>query len=264
MADFDDDIEDGLPEDGDAWDDDDMLITDDLYLDRPGFEAEELALKAPSLNYLEDFSKYMAAEAVFNIFNIWDDQIPEGLKEHFEEACQDFVEHTLTPAVEDIGGWGWFDSCFVNVSYDMLSGDIWLTLSDLTRSEIEYDPDALTAYAPSDEAEEVEDKEASEKEALQSYGETDIEVDKVEVEAEAEADEGEGDLAEWIFDAMTNNLALAGRGNVSVNDMDQIADKCADICGQDIDKFDTLKFRVEDDGDITSFDFNGSHYELDL
>ena len=264
MADFDDDIEGVLPEGGDAWDDDDMLITDDLYLDRDGFEAEELALKAPSLNYLEDFSKYMAAEAVFSIFNIWDDQIPQGLKEHFEEACQGFVENALAPAVEDIGGWGWFDSCFVNVSYDMLSGDIWLTLSDLTRSEIEYDPDALTAYAPSDEAEEEEDKEASEKEALELDGETDIEVDKVEVEAEAEADEGEGDLAEWIFDAMTNNLALAGRGNVSVNDMDQIADKCADICGQDIDKFDTLKFRVEEDGDITSFDFNGSRYELDL
>lgn len=264
MADFDDDIEGALPEDRDAWDDDAMLITDDIYLDRDGFEAEELALKAPSLNYLEDFSKYMAAEAVFNIFNIWDDQLPPGLEEHFEEACQNFVEGTLAPAVENIGGWGWFDSCFVNVSYDMLTGDIWLTLSSLTRSEIEYDPDALTAYAPSDEAEEVEDKEASEKEALELDGETDIEVDKVEVEAEAEADEGEGDLAEWIFDAMTNNLALAGRGNVSVNDMDQIADKCADICGQDIDKFDTLKFRVEDDGDITSFDFNGSHYELDL
>ena len=109
-----------------------------------------------------------------------------------------------------------------------------------------------------------EDKEASEKEALELDGETDIEVDKVEVEAEAEADEGEGDLAEWIFDAMTNNLALAGRGNVSVNDMDQIADKCADICGQDIDNFDVLKFRVKDDGDIASFDFNGSRYELDL
>ena len=181
-----------------------------------------------------------------------------------EEACQNFVEGTLTPAVENIGGWGWFDSCFVNVSYDMLTEDIWLTLSSLTRSEIEYDPDALTAYAPSDEAEEVEDKEASEKEALELDGETDIEVDKVEVEAEAEADEGEGDLAEWIFDAMTNNLALAGRGNVSVNDMDQIADKCADICGQDIDNFDVLKFRVKDDGDIASFDFNGSRYELDL
>ena len=261
MADFDDDIEGVLPEDGDAWDDDDMIITDDIYLDRDGFEAEELALKAPSLNYLEDFSKYMAAEAVFRIFDIWDDQLPQGLKEHFEEACQNFVEHTLTPAVENIGGWGWFDSCLVDVSYDMLSGDIWLALSSLTRSEIEYDPEALTAYAP---VEEEEGKEASEKEALQSYGETDIEVDKVEVEAEAEDDEGEGDLAEWIFDAMTNNLALAGRGNVNVNDMDQIADKCADICGQDIDKFDTLKFRVEDDGDITSFDFNGSHSELDL
>lgn len=261
MADFDDDIEGVLPEGGDAWDDDDMLITDDLYLDRDGFEAEELALKAPSLNYLEDFSKYMAAEAVFSIFNIWDDQIPQGLKEHFEEACQGFVENALAPAVEDIGGWGWFDSCFVNVSYDMLSGDIWLTLSDLTRSEIEYDPEALTAYAP---VEEEEDKEASEKEALQFYGEIDIEVDKGIVEAEAEDDEGEGDLAEWIFDAMTNNLALAGRGNVSVNDMDQIADKCADICGQDIDNFDVLKFRVEEDGDITSFDFNGSRYELNL
>lgn len=261
MADFDDDIEGVLPEGGDAWDDDDMLITDDLYLDRDGFEAEELALKAPSLNYLEDFSKYMAAEALFSISNIWDDQIPTGLKEHFEEACQGFVENALAPAVENIGGWGWFDSCFVNVSYDMLTGDIWLTLSGLTRSEIEYDPTALTAYAP---AEEGEDKEASEKEALELDGETDIEVDKVEVEAEAEDDEGEGDLAEWIFDAMTNNLALAGRGNVSVNDMDQIADKCADICGQDIDKFDTLKFRVEDDGDITSFDFNGSRYELNL
>lgn len=256
MADFDDDIE-----DGDAWDDDDMLITDDLYLDRDGFEAEELALKAPSLDYLEDFSKYMAAEAVFSIFNIWDDQLPQGLKEHFEEACQNFVEHTLTPAVENIGGWGWFDSCLVDVSYDMLSGDIWLTLSGLTRSEIEYDPEALTAYAPT---EEEEDKEASEKEALDFYGETDIEVDKASVDVEAQTDEGEGDLAEWIFDAMTTELQIAGRGNVSVNDMDQIADKCADICGQDIDKFDTLKFRVEDEGDIASFDFNGSHYELDL
>lgn len=261
MADFDDDIEGALPEDGDAWDDDDMLITDDLYLDRDGFEAAELALQAPSLNYLEDFSKYMAAEAIFDIFNVWDDQIPQGLKEHFEEACQNFVEGTLAPAVENIGGWGWFDSCLVDVSYDMLTGDIWLTLSALNRSEIEYDPDALTAYAP---VEEGEDKEASEKEALQSYGETDIEVDKASVEVEAETDEGEGDLAEWIYDAMITNLSIAGRGNVNVNDMDQIADKCADICGQDIDKFDTLKFRVEDDGDITSFDFNGSHYELDL
>lgn len=261
MADFDDDIEGVLPEDGDAWDDDDMLITDDIYLDRDGFEAEELALKAPSLNYLEDFSKYMSAEALFSLFNIWDDQLPQRLKEHFEEACQNFVEHTLTPAVEDIGGWGWFDSCLVDVSYDMLSGDIWLTLSGLTRSEIEYDPEALTAYAPT---EEEEDKEASEKEALQSYGETDIEVDKASVDVEAETDGGEGDLAEWIYDALITNLSIAGRGNVSVNDMDQIADKCADICGQDIDKFDTLKFRVEDNGDITSFDFNGSHYELDL
>lgn len=261
MADFDDDIEDVLPEDGAAWDDDDMLITDDICLDRDGFEAEELALKAPSLNYLEDFSKYMAAEAVFSIFGIWDDQLPQGLKEHFEEACQNFVEHTLTPAVENIGGWGWFDSCLVDVSYDMVSGDIWLTLSVLARSEIEYDPNALTAYAPTEEG---EDKEASEKEALQSYGETDIEVDKASVDVEAETDEGEGDLAEWIYDAMITNLSIAGRGNVSVTDMDQIADKCADICGQDIDKFDTLKFRVEDDGDIASFDFNGSHYELDL
>lgn len=261
MADFDDDIEGALPDDGDAWDDDDMLITDDLYLDRDGFEAEELALTAPSLNYMEDFSKYMAAEAVFNIFNLWDDQIPQRLKEDFEEACQNFVENALAPAVENIGGWGWFDSCYVNVSYDMLTEDIWLTLSHLTRSEIEYNPDALTAYAP---AEEGEDKEASEKEALQSYGETDIEVDKASVDVEAETDGGEGDLAEWIYDAMITNLSIAGRGNVSVNDMDQIADKCADICGQDIDKFDSLKFRVEDDGDIASFDFNGSHYELDL
>ena len=261
MADFDDDIEGVLPEDGDVWDDDDMLITDDLYLDRDGFEAAELALQAPSLNYLEDFSKYMAAEAIFDIFNVWDDQIPQGLKERFEEACQNFVEGTLAPAVENIGGWGWFDSCLVDVSYDMLTGDIWLTLSALNRSEIEYDPDALTAYAP---VEEGEDKEASEKEALQSYGETDIEVDKASVEVEAETDEGEGDLAEWIYDAMITNLSIAGRGNVNVNDMDQIADKCADICGQDIDKFDTLKFRVDNDGNIADFDFNGSHYELDL
>lgn len=264
MADFDDDIEDGLPEDRDAWDDDAMLITDDLYLDRPGFEAEELALKAHSLNYLEDFSKYMAAEAVFNIFNIWDDQILQGLKEHFAEACQGFVENALAPAVENIGGWGWFDSCSVNVSYDPLTGDICLTLSNLTRSEIEYGPEALTAYAPSDGAEEGEDKEASEKEALQFYGETDIEVDKASVDVEAETDEGEGDLAEWIYDAMITNLSIAGRGNVSVNDMDQIADKCADICGQDIDNFDVLKFHINNDGNIADFDFNGSRYELDL
>lgn len=260
MADFDDDIEGALPDDGEAWDDDDMLIIDDLYLDRDGFEAEELALTAPSLNYMEDFSKYMAAEAVFNIFNLWDDQIPQRLKEDFEEACQNFVENALAPAVENIGGWGWFDSCYVNVSYDMLTEDIWLTLSHLTRSEIEYNPDALTAYARSDEAEEVEEKEASEKEALQ----TDIEVDKAIVEVEAESDNGEGDLAEWIFDAITTNLAIAGRENVSVTDMDQIADKCADICGQDIDKFDTLKFHVDNDGNIAAFDFNGFHYTLDL
>ena len=143
----------------------------------------------------------------------------------------------------------------------MPTGDIWLALSSLARSEIEYDPDALTAYAP---VEEEEDKEASEKEALELNGETDIEVDKASVDVEAETDEGEGDLAEWIYDAMSTNLSIAGRGNVSVNDMDQIADKCADICGQDIDKFNALKFRVEDVGDIASFDFNGSHYELDL
>ena len=254
MADFDDDIEGALPDDGEAWDDDDMLIIDDLYLDRDGFEAEELALTAPSLNYMEDFSKYMAAEAVFNIFNLWDDQIPQRLKEDFEEACQNFVENALAPAVGNIGGWGWFDSCYVNVSYDMLTEDIWLTLSHLTRSELEHDPEALTQYAP------AEEKEASEKEALQ----TDIEVDKAIVEVEAESDNGEGDLAEWIFDAITTNLAIAGRENVSVTDMDQIADKCADICGQDIDKFDTLKFHVDNDGNIAAFDFNGFHYTLDL
>ena len=110
----------------------------------------------------------------------------------------------------------------------------------------------------------VEPKEVSEKEALRFDGEMDIEVDKLNVVGEANLDEGDGDLAEWIFDAMTNALQKAGRGLVDVDDMDQIADKCADICGQDVDKFGTLKFHVEDDGSISDFDFNGSHYTVDL
>lgn len=261
MADFDDDadldfdLDDEFIEGGDMWDDD-AVFNDVLDLDRDGFEAEELANKAPRIDYPADFSKYMAAEAIFDIFNfLWDDDaVPDAMREDFEAVCQRFVEETLEPAVEKIGGWGWFDSCGVDLSYNMISGDMTLTLIGLTRSEVEHDPEALTYYAPATEK----------KEALQMDGETDIEVNKADVADEAEIDNGDGDLAEWIFDAITSALQIAGRGNVDVHAMDQISDKCADICGQDMDKFDALKFHVDNDGNIADFDFNGSHYNLDL
>lgn len=258
MADFyeEDDLFDGEEavdfEEGLQWDDD-AILNDSLLLDRVGFEAEELANKAPYIDYAADFANYMASEALFTVFAYWEEELPAQLREDFEAVCQRFVKNTLAPAVEGIGGWGWFDSCRVSLSFDMIAGDIWLTLTRLTRSDIEHDPNALTEYAP-----------VEEKKALRFDGETDIEVDKAMVEVEAEMDNGEGDLAEWIFDSMTNNLQIAGRGNVNANDMDQIADKCADICGQDIEKFDTLKFHVDNDGNIAAFDFNGSHYGLDL
>lgn len=254
-ADLDFDIDDEFIEGGDMWDDD-AVFNDVLDLNRDGFEAEELANKAPRIDYSADFASYMAAEAIFDIFNFWwdEDAVPDAMREDFKAVCQRFVEETLEPAVEKIGGWGWFDSCGVDVSYNMISGDMSLTLVDLTRSEVEHDPEALTYYAPATEK----------KEALQFDGETDIEIHQENVQVEADMDEGEGDLAEWIYDAIINALAIAGRGNVDAKAMDQISDKCADICGQDVDKFDALKFNVDNDGNIAGFDFNGSHYDLNL
>ena len=259
MADFDDDdldfdLDDEMIEGGDMWDDD-AVFTDLLYLDREGFEYEELTNKAPRLDYPADFGSYLAAEAIFSIFNFaFDEEAPEAMKEDFIGVCNSFVGEVLEPAVEKIGGWGWFDSCAVNLSYDMITGGLSLTLADLSRSEVEHDPEALTQFAPATEK----------KEALQMDGETDIEINKADVADEAEIDNGDGDLAEWIFDAITSALQIAGRGNVDVHAMDQISDRCADICGQDMDKFDALKFHVDNDGNIADFDFNGSHYELDL
>jgi hypothetical protein len=253
-ADIDFDLDDEMIEGGDMWDED-AVFTDLLYLDREGFEYEELTNKAPRLDYPADFGSYLAAEAIFSIFNFaFDEDAPEAMKEDFEAVCDRFVEEVLEPAMEKIGGWGWFDSCAVNLSYDMITGDISLSLADLSRSEVEHDPEALTQFAPATEK----------KEAVQMDGETDIEVSKADVEEEAEIDNGDGDLAEWIFDAITSALQIAGRGNVDVHAMDQISDKCADICGQDMDKFDALKFHVDNNGNIADFNFNGSPYDIDL
>lgn len=253
-ADIDFDLDDEMIEGGDMWDDD-AVFNDVLDLSAAGFEAEEVANEAPRMDYPADFGSYLAAEAIFTIFNFaFDEDAPEAMKEDFEGVCNRFVSDVLEPAVEKIGGWGWFDSCTLNLSYDMITGDISLTLADLSRSEVEHDPEALTQFAPAPEK----------KEALQMDGETDIEVSKADVADEAEIDNGDGDLAEWIFDAITSALQIAGRGNVDVHAMDQISDKCADICGQDMDKFDTLKFHVDNDGNIADFDFNGSHYNLGL
>ena len=241
-------------EDWEAVEADPALLTAELFLDSFGFELFEVENQSPHIDYAGDFASYMAEEALFAIFGLDADfeTVSDEMTGEVEAQCAAFVEEILEPALEALGGWEWFDSCTVSCSYDITDGSMAFALDDIERADAEHPADAATKFA------------SVQKEALEMDGETDVEVTRDMVQVEADMDEGNGDLAEWIYDALINGLRIADRGAVDNKALDQIADKAADLCGQDVSKFDTLRFHVDEDGRIAGFDFNGSHYALDL
>lgn len=234
---------------------DPATLSAELFLDSFGFELFEVENQSPHIDYAGDFASYMAEEALFAIFGLDADfeTVSDEVTGEVEAQCAGFVEEILEPALEALGGWEWFDSCTVSCSYDITDGSMAFSLDDIERADAEHPADAATKFAP-----------VAKKEALEMEGETDVEVTRDMVQVEADMDEGNGDLAEWIYDALISGLRIADRGAVDNKALDQIADKAADLCGQDVSKFDTLRFHVDDDGRIAGFDFNGSHYALDL
>ena len=229
-------------------------ITSELILDSCGFEFFEIEKEAPYLDYASNFASYMAETAIADIFGIdfdWGDKVNQAVADEIEARCSAFIDAVLSPALEKLGGWQWFDVAAISCSYDVLDGSMSFSIDDLRKSDAEHPAAAATKFA-------------SHKKALDGDGETEIEVKGEDVKAAEEADEGEGDLAEWIFDAIINNLAFAGRGGVDATALDQIADKAAETCDQDPSKFESLKFAVKDDGSISGFDFNGNRYDLNL
>ena len=234
---------------------DPALLTAELFLDSFGFELFEVENQATHIDYAGDFASYMAEEALFAIFGLDTDfeTVSDEVPGEVEAQCAAFVEEILEPALGALGGWEWFDSCAVSCSYDISDGSMAFALDDIERADAEHPADAATKFAP-----------VARKQALEMDGEADVEVTRGMVQVEADMDEGNGDLAEWIYDALISGLRISDRGAVDNKALDQIADKAADLCGQDVSKFDTLRFHVEDDGRIAGFDFNGSHYALDL